>query len=95
MAGETKAMRERPVLGVAQVDQRESIEGKPVGNLQPESLIVEVDRTLFVEHPDHGVDGFRHAYPPLLTKYPSSASQRASRPDDPRRHLLGRVGVTS
>ncbi|MNW09713.1 hypothetical protein D3C71_2067710 [compost metagenome] len=41
---------------VAEIDQGEGIEVEPFGNGKPECHSVEVERLLFVEHPDHRMD---------------------------------------
>src|SRR5690606_9833826 len=45
---------------VAQVNERESFERETVCDLEAEGAGVEVDRSVLVEHADHGVDRFRH-----------------------------------
>ena len=48
------------VFVVAQIDQGEAVEGVAVGAFQAERAGVEIPRPLFVEDPDHHVDGLGH-----------------------------------
>ena len=52
------------ILVVAQIDQRETFEIETVGDLQAERPVVEIDGTIQVPHPDHGVNGFGHCGAP-------------------------------
>ena len=45
-----------PAFGIAHVDERESLEIEPLGDLQPEGLTIEIDGTGLVENPDHGMN---------------------------------------
>jgi hypothetical protein len=49
---------ERAVV-IGHVDQRETVEVEPVGDLQPERLVVKVDGTGLFENPDHGMNRLR------------------------------------
>ena len=47
-------------LAVAQIDEREAVEIEAVGDVQSESLPVEIDRARLVEDADHGMDRLGH-----------------------------------
>src|SRR5690606_16756967 len=48
------------LLGVAQINERESFELQPVTNFQPECAAIEIDRSVLVENADHRMDGLGH-----------------------------------
>ena len=47
-------------LAVAQVDEREAVEIEAVGDVEAESLPVEIDGAVLVEDADHGMDRLGH-----------------------------------